>query len=160
MHLQRLFHQGQSHPAPFYFVAWPQGLEHLKDAVMICPGDAWPVIAHSKLDKRLCLLAGDGDMTGGAVVVLDGIPEQIAEDQLQRDGRCVERWQRRHNSNGKSRRNIQEVQRLSDQITGIDTVRLASGAANARVLEQAGKEIVHALDPLLQQGQMTACRLR
>jgi hypothetical protein len=60
---------GQAHAAALKFVARPQRLEHLKNALVKVPGDAGTVIVHSKLDRVAEISRANGDVAGIAVVM-------------------------------------------------------------------------------------------
>ena len=73
----------QADARAFGGMAVAQGLKKLKNLGVVLRGDAGAIVLHPKLVARSHVLHRDGEAAGGAVVVLDGVAEQVGEDLLQ-----------------------------------------------------------------------------
>ncbi len=77
---------GQAHATPLNLVARLEGLKDRKDAVVIGRVDAGSIIGHGEFDAGSLISRGDDDATGTrAVVVFDGVVDQVAEDRFEGD---------------------------------------------------------------------------
>ena len=68
-----LFHNRQSHAAAFHLIAWFQGLEDLKDALMKFWWDPWAIITDAKFIKVTKVLHRHLHLTIAAIMVFDRI---------------------------------------------------------------------------------------
>ena len=80
----RFLDDRQPHPAPLDLVAGPERLEQAEHAVLVLGPDPRPVVGDRELGPVPVGPGRDRDPAVGPVVVLDRVPDEIPDDELER----------------------------------------------------------------------------